>query len=134
MWRNSAEFRRIAHTFQAGTVVSRIIRIDIQLQKLSSPVTCYGNLQPESRHDPFCAVRCFHIEVTGCKAGDVEGAIPYHLDRSALARRYSPFRPGVAPDLRYRLAPIEPVLARVNPLLIGSRHLSEMEFDSSVGS
>jgi hypothetical protein len=41
----------------------------------------------------------------------------HHLDVFDSARNYDPKKAGVDKDLRYRLGPIEPVLARVDPLL-----------------
>jgi cytochrome c peroxidase len=38
----------------------------------------------------------------------------------------------VSRDLQYRLGPIEPVLARLDPLLENSIHLSEEEFENLV--
>jgi len=62
----------------------------------------------------------------------IEDAIRHHLDVFDSARNYDPKRAGVAEDLRYRLGPIEPVLARVDPLLRTPIRLSGGEFESLV--
>jgi len=43
------------------------------------------------------------------------------------ARHYSPFRAGVDTDLTFRLGPIEPVLASVDPLLASAILLAQDE-------
>jgi cytochrome c peroxidase len=62
----------------------------------------------------------------------LEDAIRYHLNTAAFAREYNPARAGIDRDLRYRLGPIDPVLARLDPLLLSPPELSEDEFDSLV--
>ena len=52
----------------------------------------------------------------------------HHLDVYSSARNYDPSRAGVAPDLTVRQGPIEPVLARVGPLLTKPIPLSPEEF------
>src|SRR5258707_13014155 len=47
----------------------------------------------------------------------IEDAIRHHLDVFDSARNYDPKKARVDQDLRYRLGPIEPVLARLHPLL-----------------
>ncbi|MFL6446928.1 MAG: cytochrome-c peroxidase [Bryobacteraceae bacterium] len=47
-------------------------------------------------------------------------------------RSYSPAAAGIAPDLRYRVGPIEPVLARLDPLLTTPLHLSDEELGTLV--
>jgi cytochrome c peroxidase len=59
----------------------------------------------------------------------LEDAIRHHLDVFESARNYNAERAGVAPDLRLRLGPIEPVLARVDPLLAKPLYLTRDEFD-----
>ena len=59
-------------------------------------------------------------------------AIKHHLDVFDSARRYNAAAAGVAPDLRHRLGPIEPVLERVDPLLAMPMRLSRHEFDDLV--
>jgi cytochrome c peroxidase len=62
----------------------------------------------------------------------LKDAIRYHLDAPAHARAYDPVVAGIDYDLRYRLGPIEPVLARIDPLLSDAQHLSQNEFESLV--
>lgn len=58
----------------------------------------------------------------------LEDAIRHHLDVFASARGYDAARAGVDKDLRMRLGPIEPVLARIDPLLATPVRLSPPEF------
>jgi cytochrome c peroxidase len=58
----------------------------------------------------------------------LEDAIRHHLDVFDSARHYNAARAGVDRDLRHRLGPIEPVLARIDPLLATPIRLSEDEF------
>lgn len=58
----------------------------------------------------------------------LEDAVRHHLDVFASARGYNARRAGVAPDLAVLLGPIEPVLARVDPLLATPISLSDDEF------
>jgi cytochrome c peroxidase len=58
----------------------------------------------------------------------LEDAIRHHLDVRASARAYDPVRAGVAADLRGPIGPVEPVLARVDPLLATPKALTETEF------
>jgi cytochrome c peroxidase len=62
----------------------------------------------------------------------LEDAIRYHLDPAANASTYDPTAAGVARDLRYRMGPSEPVLARLDPLLVDGQRLSTEEFESLV--
>jgi len=62
----------------------------------------------------------------------LEDAIHHHLHVFESARNYDPMRAGVAADLRLRLGPIQPVLARLDPLLLNPPHLTEEEFESLV--
>jgi cytochrome c peroxidase len=62
----------------------------------------------------------------------LKDAIRYHLDAPAYARAYDPGAAGVDHDLRYRLGPIEPVLARIDTRLSDPPHLSPDEFESLV--
>ena len=59
----------------------------------------------------------------------LEDAIRHHLNVFDSARNYNADRAGVDRDLRHRLGPIEPVLARIDPLLATPLHLSAHEFD-----
>jgi cytochrome c peroxidase len=62
----------------------------------------------------------------------IEDAIYHHLDVFDSARNYDPKKAGVDKDLRYRLGPMEPVLARVDPLLQTPIRLSGGEFEALV--
>jgi cytochrome c peroxidase len=62
----------------------------------------------------------------------LEDAIRYHLDASAYGRTYNSTAAGLARDLTYRIGPIEPVLARLDPLLLNAPQLSADEFDNLV--
>ena len=55
-------------------------------------------------------------------------AIRHHLDVFDSARNYDAARAGVDKDLRGRVGPIEPVLARIDPLLATPNRLSQDEF------
>jgi cytochrome c peroxidase len=59
----------------------------------------------------------------------LEDAIRHHLDVFTSARNYNPAAAGVAPDLRGPLGPIEPVLARIDPLVAHPTHLTKHEFN-----
>ncbi|MBI3851276.1 MAG: hypothetical protein HY298_13530 [Verrucomicrobia bacterium] len=58
----------------------------------------------------------------------LEDAVRHHLDVFASARNYDPVRAGVAADLTVLRGPIEPVLARVDPLLATPISLRDDEF------
>jgi cytochrome c peroxidase len=58
----------------------------------------------------------------------LEDAIRHHLNVFASARGYDPRRAGVAADLRGPVGPIEPVLARIDPLLATPVTLNDTEF------
>jgi len=62
----------------------------------------------------------------------LEDAIRHHLDVFTSARNYNPTAAGVAPDLRGPLGPIEPVLARIDPLVAHPTHLTKHEFNCLV--
>ena len=62
----------------------------------------------------------------------LQDAIRHHLDVFSSARSYNPVRAGIDKDLTYRLGPIEPVLARVDPLLANPIDLSAEEFEHLV--
>ena len=62
----------------------------------------------------------------------LEDAIAHHLDVFHSARTYNAARAGVDFDLRQRLGPIEPVLARVDPLLQTPIPLTVHEFEDLV--
>ena len=58
----------------------------------------------------------------------LEDAVRHHLDVFASARSYSPNAAGVDPDLTAPMGPIEPVLARVDPILVTPIDLTPDEF------
>jgi cytochrome c peroxidase len=62
----------------------------------------------------------------------LEDAIYHHLHVIESARRYDPIRAGVDKDLALRLGPIEPVLARLDPVLLNPPHLTPEEFENLV--
>src|SRR5262245_36946647 len=62
----------------------------------------------------------------------LDDAIRHHLDVFSSARSYKPVSAGIDKDLTYRLGPIEPVLARVDPLLANPIDLSAEEFENLV--
>jgi len=59
----------------------------------------------------------------------LEDAIRHHLDVFTSARKYNPAAAGVADDLRGPLGPIDPVLARIDPLVAHPTHLTNDEFN-----
>ena len=58
----------------------------------------------------------------------LEDAVRHHLDVFTSARNYDPAQAGIAQDLGNRPCPIEPVLARIDPLLATPIRLSDDEF------
>jgi cytochrome c peroxidase len=62
----------------------------------------------------------------------LEDAIHHHLHVFQSARNYDPVRAGVDQDLTRRLGPVEPVLARVDPLLLTPPQLTPEEFENLV--
>lgn len=62
----------------------------------------------------------------------LEDAIAHHLDVYTSARNYDAKRAGVDDDLQLRLGPIEPVLARLDPLLRTPIELTGGEFEALV--
>ncbi|MEW6302837.1 MAG: cytochrome c peroxidase [Verrucomicrobiota bacterium] len=62
----------------------------------------------------------------------LEDAVRHHLDVFTSARTYDPVRAGVAADLTGPVGPIEPVLARVDPLLREPIVLTDEEFTQLV--
>ncbi len=59
----------------------------------------------------------------------LRGALRFHLDALSRAPHYNAHAAGVAPDLRGRLGPIQPVLQVIDPLLAHPVRLNEGEFD-----
>jgi cytochrome c peroxidase len=62
----------------------------------------------------------------------LEDAIRHHLNVKKSARNYNPVRAGVPTDLAQRVGPIEPVLARLDPLLQTPIRLNNEEFEDLV--
>ena len=62
----------------------------------------------------------------------LEDAIRHHLDVFSSARNYHSISAGIDKDLTYRLGPIEPVLQRVDPLLLQPITLTSDEFEQLV--
>jgi cytochrome c peroxidase len=58
-------------------------------------------------------------------------AITHHLNVTQSARRYDPIAAGVARDLRH-LGPIEPVLARLDPILVRPIKLKDAELEDLI--
>jgi cytochrome c peroxidase len=62
----------------------------------------------------------------------LEDAIRHHLNVVSSARFYNPIAAGLDQDLTYRQGPIEPVLARIDPLLAAPIELSADEVNHLV--
>jgi cytochrome c peroxidase len=62
----------------------------------------------------------------------LQDAIYHHLHVFESARNYSSVRAGVDKDLTLRLGPVEPVLARLDPLLLNPARLTADEFENLV--
>ena len=62
----------------------------------------------------------------------IDDAIRHHLDVFESARNYDPKKAHVDDDLQVRMGPIEPVLARLDPLLRAPIRLSGGEFEALV--
>jgi cytochrome c peroxidase len=62
----------------------------------------------------------------------LEDAVRHHLDVFTSARNYSPGAAGVAPDLTAPMGPIEPVLERVDSILLTPIELTDEEFSQLV--
>jgi cytochrome c peroxidase len=62
----------------------------------------------------------------------IEDAVRHHLNVFASVRNYDPAFAGVDEDLRERIGPIEPVLARLDPLLATPIQLTAQEFNDLV--
>ncbi len=59
-------------------------------------------------------------------------AVLHHVDAVGSAREYDAAAAGVDRDLRHRLGPIEPMLARLDPLLVQPPRLSTAELEDLV--
>ena len=62
----------------------------------------------------------------------LEDAIRHHLDVVSSVRNYNPVSAGVSSDLQGRIGPVEPVLARLDPLLLNPICLTDEEFSQLV--
>ncbi len=62
----------------------------------------------------------------------LEAAIRHHLDVFASARGYDPTAQGLSLDLSGPVGPVEPILARVDPLLAAPISLTDEQFDDLV--
>src|SRR6185436_455169 len=62
----------------------------------------------------------------------LEDAVRHHLDVFTSARNYNAAHAGVAADLTYVECPVEPVLARIDPLVAEPISLSDEEFKQLV--
>jgi cytochrome c peroxidase len=62
----------------------------------------------------------------------LDAAIRYHLDTIGAAARYTPAANGVDVDLAGPIAPLAPILARLDPLVATPKHLSESQIASLV--
>jgi len=62
----------------------------------------------------------------------LEDAIRHHLDVFSSARNYDPLNAGVAADLMVFRGPIDPVLERLDPLLVSPIGLGDQEFRSLI--
>jgi cytochrome c peroxidase len=62
----------------------------------------------------------------------LEDAIYHHLHVFESAQNYDPVSAGVDKDLKLLLGPIEPVLRRVDPLLLNPPNLTPEEFQDLV--
>lgn len=63
---------------------------------------------------------------------DLEAAIRHHLNVFSSAQSYSPAAQGLDDDLRGPMGPIDPVLARIDPLLANPIALTDEEVDALV--
>jgi cytochrome c peroxidase len=59
----------------------------------------------------------------------IEAAIQHHLDVVASLGSYDPTKEGLPPDLTGPIGPIEPMLARLDPLVSTPRKLSSQQLD-----
>jgi len=59
----------------------------------------------------------------------LSAAIRHHLDVKQSARNYDPALNGVPEDLRQNMGPIQPVLSRLDPLVVHPILLTDAEFD-----
>ena len=62
----------------------------------------------------------------------LEAAIRHHLDVVASARGYDPATQGLDADLSGPIAPLEPMLDRLDPLLAAPQDITEQQLDALV--
>jgi cytochrome c peroxidase len=62
----------------------------------------------------------------------LQDAVRHHLDVVASARQYTPSSQHLADDLSEPMGPVDPVLARIDPILAVPINLTEDEFDQLV--
>jgi len=62
----------------------------------------------------------------------LEDAVRHHLNVFQSVRRYNPLVAGIDPDLTQQIGPVEPVLARIDPLIARPIHLTPKEFKNLV--
>jgi cytochrome c peroxidase len=62
----------------------------------------------------------------------LEAAVQHHLDVVGSALSYDPAAQGVAPDLAGPIAPLEPIMSRLDPLIAEPTALSEQQLDALV--
>ena len=63
---------------------------------------------------------------------NLEATVRQHLDPRSAALAYDPVAEGLDPDLRGPIAPIEPILARLDPAVATTRSLSDQQIDALV--
>ena len=63
---------------------------------------------------------------------NLEDAVRHHLDIATSARGYTPASQGLDTDLRGPTGPIDPVLARIDPLLATPIVLTSEQFDQLI--
>ena len=62
----------------------------------------------------------------------LEDAVRHHLNVFQSARGYNSVAAGIDPDLTQRIGPVEPVLARIDPLIARPIHLTQGEFKNLI--
>jgi cytochrome c peroxidase len=80
------------------------------------------------RTSPLRNLAAFHAYFHDGAFTDLSHAIRFHLNPAYYAPIYDPVAEGVASDLSLRLGPIQPILARLDPLLQQPVVLSDQEF------
>jgi cytochrome c peroxidase len=62
----------------------------------------------------------------------LEAAIQHHLDVVVSALTYTPAAHGIDADLSGAIAPLDPILARVDPLLASPQNITRQQLDALV--